>query len=156
MSIVIPKFGWTQVAGDMNPGTHGGTIAQADGETIDLVCIQPVRAYVGDMEASDVGFPFWTRTAIYDADDIAQHSAEACRSADVDPTNPDTCEVACAMLDYGTLSDEGLHGWARDIIPGTMRVKWWGSLRPNGWRYLAEEDRDFRAMVREQLRKPGR
>ena len=35
----------------MSPGAHGGTIATADGHSIELIEIQPVRAHVGDVEA---------------------------------------------------------------------------------------------------------
>ena len=34
MDIRIAKHSWTQVGGDMNPGTYGGTIAKADGDHI--------------------------------------------------------------------------------------------------------------------------
>jgi hypothetical protein len=46
MEIKIPKHGWVQIGGDMDPGTYGGTIAQADGTYIDIRQIQPVREYL--------------------------------------------------------------------------------------------------------------
>ena len=63
LEIVIPTMDWEQIGGDMSPGTYGGTIATGDGQTIELIKIQPVREYVGDKEAAEVGFPFWTREA---------------------------------------------------------------------------------------------
>ena len=55
LEITIPKMGWEQIGGDMDPGTYGGTIATGDGRAIELIKIQPVREHVGDSEA-----PTWT------------------------------------------------------------------------------------------------
>ena len=54
------------------------------------------------------------------------------------------------MLD-GYAAEEGPGGWAKDVL-GLRMVYWWGSKRAQGWRYLADEDREFRALQREQKR----
>src|SRR5882724_4374560 len=56
LDIPMPDFDWRQISGDMNPCAHGGIIARCDGGQIDLIEIQPVREYVGDDEAKEVGF----------------------------------------------------------------------------------------------------
>ncbi len=160
MEIKIPTHGWVQVAGDMDPGTFGGTIATANGETIELIEIQPVREYAGDHEAYDVGFPFWSKETYFDLTDLqldrdeVKSARATCDLTDeiLQGMSPErrAVAIACALLDYG-LGDEGPSGWAKDVI-GTRRVKWWGSPRPQGWRYLADEDREFRAMIRESER----
>lgn len=156
MDLKIAKHGWVQVGGDMNPGTSGGTIAKADGRAIELLQIQPVREYVGDAEAVEVGFPFWTKEGYFDLDDLSLSNKDvqsALKTVGLDEDallemKPETraMAIAEALLDYGR-GDEGPSGWARDIIH--ERVKWWGSKRPAGWRYLADEDAEFRQLLRE-------
>lgn len=57
--------------------------------------------------------------------------------------------LAEALMQYGR-GDEGPGGWARDIIPAGICVQWFGGKRPQGWRYLADEDVEFRRMLRER------
>lgn len=157
IEIKIPTFRWKQVEGDMNPGAYGGTIAQADGQSIELLKIQPVREYVGDAEAVDVGFPFWTREAYFNASDLDPNDSDVAgalsyvgldESALNDmPAEQRALTIACALLDYGR-GDEGQGGWARDVL-GDRRVKWYSGKRAQGWRYLASEDVEFRRLVRE-------
>lgn len=156
MEIRIGNHGWVQVGGDVNPGTYGGTIAKADGRSIELLKIQPVREHVGDAAAVEVGFPFWTREGYFDINDLDLNSKEVQSALETVGLTDETLEelrpesramaIAEALLDYGR-GDEGPSGWAEDIVPG--RVKWWGSKRPAGWRYIADEDREFRELVRE-------
>ena len=54
-TITIPVFDWKQIGGDRNPGAHGGLIARADGQCIEVREIQPTRAYIGDSGAAEVG-----------------------------------------------------------------------------------------------------
>jgi len=157
MKIEIPKQSWMQVGGDMNPGAHGAVIATADGRAIEIREIQPVIAHVGEGEAMEVGFPFWSRDAYYDLDDLNPRREEV-RNAmhsfgltdemllEMKPAGR-AGAIAEALLSYGTGVDEGPSGWAKDVVPG--RVKWWGSQRPAGWRYLSDEDAEFRRMLRE-------
>lgn len=157
MEIKIAKHGWVQVGGDMNPGTYGGTIAKADGDHIEMIKIQPVREYVGDREAVDVGHPFWTREGYFDLDDLSLDSedVESARESSgltdeiLLRLKPESraMAIAEALLDYGR-ADEGEAGWAKDII-GSRMVKWWGSKRAQGWRYLADEDVEFRRLLRD-------
>ncbi|MFQ5339950.1 MAG: hypothetical protein ACE5F6_00230 [Anaerolineae bacterium] len=163
MDIRIGNHGWTQVGGDMNPGTYGGTIAKADGSSIELLKIQPVREYVGDREAVEVGYPFWTQEGYFTIDDLSLdngyvksalsfwgYDTDANRERFLYELKPESraMVIAEALLDYGR-GDEGPSGWAQDIIPAGERVNWWGIKRPKGWRYLEDEDKEFRQLLRE-------
>jgi hypothetical protein len=153
VEITIPTMGWEQIDGDMDPGAHGGTIARSDGHTIELLKIQPVREYVGDDEARDVGFPFWTREASFDQSDLdpgekdvqsAMQSIgiDADYLRDITPTQR-ALTLASALLDYGR-AEEGPAGWSKDIIHEP--VKWqYGDVA--GAEYLADEDEAFRNEV---------
>jgi hypothetical protein len=157
MDIKIATHGWMQVGGDMDPGTYGGTIATADGIAIEMIKIQPVREYIGDREAVDIGHPFWTKEAYFDLDDLSLDNKDVKRARESSGLNDEILQslkpesramaIAEALLDYGR-GDEGEAGWAKDII-GNRMVKWWGSKRAQGWRYLADEDVEFRRMLRE-------
>jgi hypothetical protein len=154
IEIEIPTMDWEQIDGDMSPGTYGGTIATGDGRALELKKIQPVREYVGDEEAKDVGFPFWTREAYFTADDLDPSKKEVRSAMDSVGLDEDTLEnlspdrraiaLANAMLDYGD-ADEGPAGWSGDIgIP--EKVRWWGG-EVAGSEYLADEDEAFRDEV---------
>lgn len=156
MRIEIPEHGWQQIGGDMNPGKYGGTIAKADGSAIEIREIQPVREYVGDREAVEVGFPFWSKEGYFDASDLDFNNKDV-QSAlnswgltkdkllELKPASR-AMVIAEALLGYGR-GDEGPAGWAKDVVPGP--VKWWGSKRAQGWRFLEDEDKEFRQMLRE-------
>lgn len=157
MKLRIPKHDWKQVGGDMNPGAHGGIIARADGDHIEIIEIQPVRAYVSDGEAAQIGYPFWSRGGWFDLDDLDLSNADV-QSAmkswgyserDLEKLDPDVRATAIAemLLSYGR-GDEGLAGWSDDVVPGP--VVWWGSKKPQGAEYLADEDEDFRRDVLEE------
>lgn len=156
MEIKIAKHGWVQVGGDQNPGTYGGTIATANGQTIEIRKIQPVREYVGEREAVEIGHPFWTRDGYFDLNDLdlnnkdVQSAREFAGLTDeiLQELKPESraMAIAEALLDYGR-GDEGPAGWAKDVVPD--RVKWWGSKSAQGWRYLADEDREFRQLLKE-------
>ena len=131
LEIVIPTMDWEQIDGDMSPDAYGGTIATGDGQTIDLIKIQPVRDSVDEREAKEVGFPFWTRVASFDASDLDPNDKDvksALNSIGMDtdglkeltPTQR-TLTIASALLDYGH-ADEGPAGWSGDIdIPEQRR-----------------------------------
>jgi hypothetical protein len=116
-----------------------------------------VREYIGDREAVDVGHPFWTKEAYFDLDDLSLDNKDVKRARESSGLNDEILQslkpesramaIAEALLDYGR-GDEGEAGWAKDII-GNRMVKWWGSKRAQGWRYLADEDVEFRRMLRE-------
>ena len=155
MEVTIPTMDWEQIDGDMDPGAHGGTIARADGDRIDLLKIQPVRDYVGDDEARDVGFPFWTREASYDESDLDPSNDDVkgalqfvgLGAGELRDMAPDkrALAIANALLDYGHGVDEGPAGWSSDIgIPDG--VKWWGGTVA-GAEYLADEDEAYRSEV---------
>lgn len=158
--IKIPKMPWTQIGGDMNPGAHGGIIATADGHSIEIVEIQPTIASVGEGEAMEVGFPFWSKEGYYDAADLNTDDPGV-RSAmqyvgltdeqlmELTPTQR-ALALSEASLSSGYRTDEGPAGWAADVVPG--KVKWWGSKRAAGPNYLSDEDREFRQLLRESKR----
>jgi hypothetical protein len=152
MKITIPnKPNWEQIGGDMNPGTYGGLIASSDGRAIELRQIQPVREYVGDSEAEDVGFPFWSKDGYYTLDDLSLDNDDVQSALDYIGIDDDefvekftptqrAMAIAEALLQYGSGADEGPGGWAEDVVPD--KVKWWGGT--GGPEYLADEEDDFR------------
>lgn len=161
MDIRIGKHGWVQVGGDMNPGAFGGTIARADGRSIEIREIQPVREYVSDREAVEIGAPFWSKDGYFDLSDLDLHSrdvrgalsaygydGDAAIAEFLGELKPESraMAIAEALLRYGR-GDEGPAGWAKDVVPG--KVKWWGSKNPTGPSFLADEEREFRQLLRE-------
>ena len=154
LEIVIPSMGWEQIGGDMDPGAHGGLIATGDGHAIELLEIQPVREYVGDKEAADVGFPFWTKTAYFTIDDLDLKNDDvqsALQSVGLEYETLEEMEperralaIAEALLQWGR-GDEGEAGWSEDIGVPT-HVKWWDG-KVAGAEYLSDEDDAFRNEV---------
>ncbi len=154
MEVTIPTMDWEQIDGDMDPGAHGGTIATADGDRIELLNIQPVREYVGDDEAREVGFPFWTREASYDASDLDPSNGDvksAMRTVGLDAgtlrdLTPEyrALAIATALLDYGHGAEEGPSGWSEDVIHQPVK---WLSGEVAGAEYLADEDEAYRNEV---------
>jgi hypothetical protein len=151
IEVEIPTMDWQQIGGDMNPGAYGGTIATANGHAIELIQIQPVREYVRAKEAKDFGYPFWTKVAYFDADDLSPDNSDVQSALDSIGTDLETLEadytptqramvIAEALLDYGR-GNEGESGWSKDIgIPN--KVKWWDG-KVAGAKYLEDEDREF-------------
>ena len=165
LEITMPDFDWEQIDGDVNLPQHGGIIARCQGGQIYLVEIQPVRGYVGDGEAKDVGFPFWTKKASYDADDLSPSKKEvraALQSSDVDLDEVDPEElakvIAVACMRHGHGSEEGDGGWAGDKRPseegranllGSRKVRWGyvGVGRKTFEEEAGDEDDEFRREV---------
>jgi hypothetical protein len=156
MTKSIKRDQWRQIGGDVNPSQHGAIIARFDGDAVEIREIQPVRECISDTEAREVGFPFWSKEAYYypeDLDTSLPYVREAflCCGLEpeddlpVDPEQRALCIAEC-LLTYGHCAEEGPSGWARDVVPG--RVLWRRCKRPNGWRYLADEDAEFRALMR--------
>ena len=152
IEVVVPTMGWEQIGGDMDPGASGGIIATGDGDHLELIQIQPVRDNVGDEEAKGVGFPFWTRTAWFDVDDLDPKKKEVRSALDSIGMELETLEddftpeqravvIAEALLDYGD-AEEGPGGWSDDIgVPTHVK---WSSGTVAGPEYLADEDDAFR------------
>lgn len=152
-SIRIPKMPrWKQISGDMDPGKYGAVIARSDGNALELVEIQPVRELVGDGEAEEVGFPFWSKEAYYDLDDLSP-SKEDVRFAlqytgaadELDEMDPEQRALAIAesLLRSGYGTDEGPAGWSSDVVPG--EVEWWAGV--GGPEFIADEDDEFRTDI---------
>jgi hypothetical protein len=152
VKIEIPNMPrWEQIGGDMDPGAYGGTIARSRGNAIELLKIQPVREYVGDREAAEVGFSFLTREAYFDLDDLDPNNKDVRSALNSIGMSVSTLEaeftptqralvIAEALLDYGR-ADEGPAGWSEDIL--SEKVKWWNG-KVAGPEYLADEDQAFR------------
>ena len=145
---------WKQIGGDMHPGAHGAVIARYHGKAIEIREIHPVITNVGEDEAREVGFPFWSKEAYYDPEDLDPsipdvRSALKYRGLDLNEVEPQHRMMAIAecCLSYGYRTDEGPSGWAKDVVPGM--VKWWGADHPQGWRYLASDDQEFRRLLKE-------
>jgi hypothetical protein len=155
LEIALPTMGWEQIDGDMDPGKYGGTIATADGRSIELIKIQPVREYVGDTEAKDVGFPFWTKEIYFSVHDLGALDpndtdivkalksvgiSEEALKEDFTPTQRGVV-IAVALLEY-VGGNEGPAGWSDQIgIPDKVK---WSSGKVAGSEYLADEDDEFR------------
>jgi hypothetical protein len=159
MTRTLGRHQWRQIGGDVDPGSHGGTIARFDEDAIELIEIQPVMAYQGRVFGPEVGYPFWTNVAYYEIayllamglDVQASMVASGLEPEDIADLSADDRALAIAecCLSYGLHTEDGPHGFARNILP-EQRVKWWGSKGLQGWRYLADEDREFRQLVRER------
>lgn len=182
---------WYQVGGDMNPCKHGATLLKWNGNghkpdtlEFEVIEIQPVREYVGDKEAAEVGYPYWTRTACYSYQDLLscmddkgfRNSVDfwswfpELAGVESDP-RPDWRKiripiralvgVAESALSYGWQTEDGEHGWHRDVLPkdyrrerrdrwGSLlgyalaRVNWNGNVTRADWR---AEDWEFRRDV---------
>jgi len=157
IEIRIPTMPWTQIGGDMNPGTYGGLIATADGEHIELLQIQPVREYVGDKEAAEVGFPFWTKEGYYDLSDLDLKNDNVKSALQYtgftegdqkfqfeEEMTPEerALVIAESLLSYGSGADVGPSGWSEDL-PG-HDVKWWNGKVVPLPEYVADEDEAFK------------
>jgi hypothetical protein len=146
---------WEQIDGDMSPGAYGGTIARTDtsslGKQIELLKIQPVREHVGDKDAVEVGFPFWTREASYTIEDLTSEEniknvfsfigMDHDQFEELTPTQR-ALTVASALMDYGTNVDEGPAGWSSDLP--NFEVKWSSGETANLRKYLEDEDDEFK------------
>jgi hypothetical protein len=154
MNITIPEMDWTQISGDMNPSQYGAIIARGDGTYLELVEIQPVREFVGDDEARDVGFPFWSKEAHYDLDDLDPSNKDvqsALKSVGLEDEHFEDMKpqqralaIAEALLRYGVGGEEGPAGWSKDVLHEP--VKWWSGAVA-GAEYLADEDDEFRREI---------
>jgi len=149
LEIPMPDFDWEQIDGDVNLPQYGGIIARCEDGQIDLVEIQPVREYVGDGEAKDVGFPFWTKEAAFDADGLDPSNNEvrkALESSDVDLDDMEpehrARAIAVALMRYGH-AEESDGGWAGDKKPGEEgRANLLGSRKVR-WGYAGLERKTF-------------
>jgi hypothetical protein len=133
---------WRQVSGDMDPGAHGCVLARTtdNGLTIDLLEVQPVREYVGDGEASEVGFPFWSREATYWVEDLKTDPR-------FEPDRENLIELACAAMLCGVDVEESTAGWARDVFPA--KAYYWCNRRPVSGAFFSSEDAEFRRLLKE-------
>jgi len=115
-----------------------------------------VREYVGDKEAAEVGFPFWTREAWFEIDDLNLKNDDvrsALDSIGIDLDNPEewfaerstpeqrALTIASALLDYGR-GDEGPAGWSKDLPDYEIKPMIGKAVPLRD--YLADEDEAFR------------
>jgi hypothetical protein len=153
---------WEQIGGDMDIAGHGGTLARSDGDALEVLKIQPVREYVGG-EAAEVGFPFWTREAWFDLEDLDPDREDVKGALQfIGMTLDELGEepggrkaagergytpqqraliIAEALVDYG-VADEGPAGWSDDIYPDAEVKDYRGDVTTLG-ALLAGEDDEF-------------
>lgn len=144
---------WRQIAGDIDPGKYGGIIARWEGSALCLVEFQPVRESVSDREAVEIGYPYWTSGAHFEPEDLALDARDA-KSAlesfgvgsDLDKMTPENraYTIGEALLRYGRGEPEE-SGFGPDVLPTV--VYWWHGR--GGKQSFSEEDREFRALLRE-------
>lgn len=162
LEVRIPSMpAWEQIGGDMDPAAHGGLIARTDesslGKQIEMLEIQPVRAYVGDGEAAEVGFPFWTKEAYYTLEDLdlkskdVQSALESSGFTEGDQkywfeeeATPEQRALAIAesLFSYGYQTADGPSGWSSDLPD--YEVKWMSGQVAMLPEYIADEDDSFR------------
>lgn len=156
LEVTIPQMPrYKQISGDMDPGKYGGLVARSDGDNaLELFEIQPVRELVGDDEAAEVGFPFWSKEAYYDLDDLrfdrdeVQHALQSVglEEHELEAMTPDqrALAIAEALFRYGDKVEEAASGWSNDVV--TEEVEWMrGDVA--GADYIADEDDEFRREI---------
>ncbi|MCH9802132.1 MAG: hypothetical protein K0U62_11480 [Actinomycetia bacterium] len=123
---------WYQVSGDVGASTYGVTLARMDdGGNVELLEIQPVREFVGDRDAREVGYPYWSKEAYLWADDERE---------DFNAANLEE------LLFEGRVPwEEGRSGWSKDVLPGgsVRGIEWW-TPQGHSWR---SEDAEFRREI---------
>jgi hypothetical protein len=136
--------------GDCNGASYGGKLARFDGFGVEVIEILPVREYVGEKEAREVGFPFWTVESYHHASDLGDPDSADNKDA------RDYCGIATSDLPesrigrmivlafarhaYGIGQGESGGGW-----PGEFS---WPRQRHVTMRDLRSEARDFRNMLK--------
>lgn len=156
IEIQIPKMPmWKQISGDVDAGGSGALLARSDGDALELLEIQPVREYVGDKEAAEIGFPFWTKEAYFDLEDLDPKDKEVKSALTTsgfydgdqriwfeEEATPEerALAIAEALLRYGR-GEEGNSGWAENVVPD--KVEWYnGEIA--GPEHIADADESFR------------
>ena len=126
---------WYQIGGDVNASTYGATIARSDGFGIELRRIEPVREAVGDREAAEVGYPYWSSEAYVEPDELSGNLAEM------------LAQVEELDLNSELIWEPGPSGWAADVLPvpgaQASRIKWW---QPQGHGF-SEDEGEFRREI---------
>lgn len=74
-------------------------LVRIQGDSVEVAEIQSVREAIGDDEAAEVGFPFWTRLAEYEADHLAlgDETQQLIESADIGPYGIEDFAAATPM-----------------------------------------------------------
>jgi hypothetical protein len=135
--------------GDTDGARYGGKLARFDGHAVEVIEIRPVREHVGDAEARDVGFPFWTVESYHDTADLGDPDGVDNKSArgycgietrDLPESRIGRMIVlAFARHAYGIGRGESGGGWPGEFsLPRQRHVT---------MRDLRVEARDFRAML---------
>jgi hypothetical protein len=142
---------YKQVSGDVNPAQYGATLLRWEGDEIEIVQIQPVRNYLSDSEAVEIGFPFWKREARYSKQDLnGVEALNAVNSACLDLSEIDSMTaryeaVAVACMEHGWKVEEEAGGFARDVFP--PKARYWCNKRPLSGAAFADEDSEYRKLV---------
>ena len=145
---------WKQIGGH---GDGGALLARSESDdAIELLEIQVVREYVGDKEAAEVGFPFWTREAYYYLADLDPKNEEVQSALKYtgftegdqkfwfeDEATPEerALVIAESLHSYGSKVEEGNAGWSEDVVPDEVE---WENGKVGGSEHLEGEDESFR------------
>jgi hypothetical protein len=155
LEIKIPHMPmWKQIGGH---GDGGALLARSESDdAIELLEIQVVREYVGDKEAAEVGFPFWTREAYYYLADLDPKNEEVQSALKYtgftegdqkfwfeDEATPEerALVIAESLHSYGSKVEEGNAGWSEDVVPDEVE---WENGKVGGSEHLEGEDESFR------------
>lgn len=154
VALLYPPNQWVQVSGDMTPEDHGGTIARlSEFGNVDVREIQPVRSYVGEGEALDVGYPFWSRATEIEvryltlANPVTRDLVR--RAGWIDEGvfhGADLLNRASILYDIEEEtpwpSEEGPAGWSPTVLPTRPElIRWWANPTPP----ILPEDRGWYA-----------
>ena len=131
---------WYQIDGDLDAAKYGATIARFDGSGVELREIQSVREHVGDREAAEVGYPFWSNEAYFDEDELSGSS----RAEKLERLEEKIEDLA---VEGKIPWEPGPSGWAADVLPvpgaQASRIHWW-TPQGHGFR---EEEAEFRREI---------
>jgi hypothetical protein len=149
---------WYQIGGDMNPMDYSGTFARTDGNAIEVLHIDSTIDSVGEREALDVGYPYWTKEACYDdadlraflGDDSARRSMNLPEewTPDMPLTRALRFAIADAAMIYGFRTDGGGGGYGVDVAP--RRATYWYGRGREGMKAWRASDSEFRRLLRER------
>ena len=147
---------WYQIGGDMNPMDYSGTFARIDGDRIDVLHIDSTIDSVGEGEALDVGYPYWTKEACSDDADLRAFLADKYVRSSMDLPEEWTADmpftralrfgIASEAMSCGWHTDEGRAGFGVDVAP-RRATYWYGRKGMKAWRAA---DSEFRRLLRER------
>ena len=120
---------WGSTTGDV-PGDQDLFLVRSSEDNVEVLRIQAVRHWIGDEEAAERGFPYWTQDYWYEVSDLELHDElqDMIERADVSPTDANEyagwgpLERALLLAEIysmagGVRPDEGESGFSDDVLP---------------------------------------